>query len=341
MTSCDEPYIGDESIMRPPASKSARMTAAQESRATASLPTLNVIQLPSPMTGTASPVDGTGRVRTPGWLDPTPGHRAVPAATVANERRSLRRCRETVPGNPREFNAGIGSSTRRCSLSMCDQPACHREIASDLWCDDHHFRGVGRHASQRQYRGPVGYEHQIALAAPIGHQRTQRFDLACLVFVPAEEIAKWLGYFSDVPERQLRRFPASAPGTRERAFDGDIARPERLADFPRMPASDLGEISLRAAVVEAHSRRIACTRRRYSMSHEDDLATGFERFPDVGIRDCAVLQKTEAEQRAAHDLDDNGSHAPIRKCSYARHLRAWDLPFHRGFTLPRFTSRLG
>ena len=34
MTSCEEPYIGEESIIRPPASKKARMTSAQASRAT-------------------------------------------------------------------------------------------------------------------------------------------------------------------------------------------------------------------------------------------------------------------------------------------------------------------
>src|SRR5438876_734550 len=63
MTSCDEPYIGDESIIRPPASTKLRITSAQASRAAGSSPTLNVIQLPRPTTGSASPVDGIGRVR--------------------------------------------------------------------------------------------------------------------------------------------------------------------------------------------------------------------------------------------------------------------------------------
>jgi hypothetical protein len=34
MTGCDEPYIGDESISRPPPAKKARMTSVQASRAT-------------------------------------------------------------------------------------------------------------------------------------------------------------------------------------------------------------------------------------------------------------------------------------------------------------------
>jgi hypothetical protein len=62
MTPCEEPYIGEESIMRPPAAKKARITSAQLSRAGLSLPTLKVIQLPSPTSGKASPLDGIGRV---------------------------------------------------------------------------------------------------------------------------------------------------------------------------------------------------------------------------------------------------------------------------------------
>ena len=68
ITSCEEPYIGEESIRRPPSWKKARMTSAHESRPAASSPTLNVIQLPSPMSGSFSPVEGIGRVRSgPGW----------------------------------------------------------------------------------------------------------------------------------------------------------------------------------------------------------------------------------------------------------------------------------
>ena len=62
MTACDEPYIGEESIIRPPARKNARMTAAHSSRSSGSSPTLKVIQLPSPTTGSCSPLEGIGRV---------------------------------------------------------------------------------------------------------------------------------------------------------------------------------------------------------------------------------------------------------------------------------------
>ena len=58
MTACDEPYIGDESISRPPAAKKARITSVQASRAAGSLPTLKVIQLPRPTRGRISPLDG-------------------------------------------------------------------------------------------------------------------------------------------------------------------------------------------------------------------------------------------------------------------------------------------
>src|SRR4051812_45579052 len=64
-TGCDEPYIGDESISRPPNSKNAFITSAQASRATRSLPTLNVIQVPRPTLGSASPLDGIALTPTP------------------------------------------------------------------------------------------------------------------------------------------------------------------------------------------------------------------------------------------------------------------------------------
>lgn len=62
MTSCDEPYMGELSIRRPPAWKKARITSALASRAARSLPTLKVIQLPRPTRGNASPLDGMTRV---------------------------------------------------------------------------------------------------------------------------------------------------------------------------------------------------------------------------------------------------------------------------------------
>jgi hypothetical protein len=65
-TGCEEPYIGDESIIRPPASKNAFITSAHPSRAARSLPTLKVIQVPRPITGSASPVEGIGLVATAG-----------------------------------------------------------------------------------------------------------------------------------------------------------------------------------------------------------------------------------------------------------------------------------
>ena len=77
---------------RPPASKKARMTSAQASRATGSSPTLKVIQLPSPTTGRASPVEGIGLVRMrSGWADATAAASNAAAPVAAKERSSLRR----------------------------------------------------------------------------------------------------------------------------------------------------------------------------------------------------------------------------------------------------------
>src|SRR6185295_2788455 len=92
ITSCEDPYIGEESIRRPPPSKNARMTSAQASRAAVSLPTLNVIQLPSPTTGRASPLEGIGRVRTGDpWAAADRGRRNDPAPAAASEASRVRR----------------------------------------------------------------------------------------------------------------------------------------------------------------------------------------------------------------------------------------------------------
>lgn len=55
--------MGEELILRPPASKKAAITSAHSSRRTGSPPTLNVIQVPSPTAGITSPEEGIVRVR--------------------------------------------------------------------------------------------------------------------------------------------------------------------------------------------------------------------------------------------------------------------------------------
>src|ERR671928_11693 len=85
MTACDDPYMGEESIRRPPAPKKARITSAQASRATGSSPTLKVIQLPSPTSGKGSPLDGIGFVSGAAcWAAAIAGRTsaAVPAAAA-------------------------------------------------------------------------------------------------------------------------------------------------------------------------------------------------------------------------------------------------------------------
>src|SRR5215831_789484 len=92
ITFWDEPYIGEESIRRPPESKNARITCAQASRATGSLPTLKVNQLQSPTAGSSSPVEGIGFLRTrAGWEDVSCGQKSAEAPVAAKARSSRRR----------------------------------------------------------------------------------------------------------------------------------------------------------------------------------------------------------------------------------------------------------
>src|SRR5688572_5738727 len=120
MTACDDPYIGDESIIRPPASKKARMTLVQLSRAAASSPTLKVIQLPRPTTGIASLLDGMRRV----MIGPRAcaalanGHSAVAALPA-------RKCRSS---SRRESVTGVELS----GFGIVQQPTKHRTRMSSL-----------------------------------------------------------------------------------------------------------------------------------------------------------------------------------------------------------------
>ena len=94
-SACDEPYIGDESIMRPPSAKKARITSAQASRAARSLPTLKVIQLPRPTTGSASPVAGIFLVSTSAAAVDCACNRPLPSASghnAAHRHSRSRRC---------------------------------------------------------------------------------------------------------------------------------------------------------------------------------------------------------------------------------------------------------
>src|SRR5215216_314256 len=93
ITFCEDPYIGEESIIRPPAAKNARMTSAQELRATLSLPTLKVIQLPSPTSGSASPLDGIGLVRTAACCAAAIGESMAAAPVAAKACNNPRRLR--------------------------------------------------------------------------------------------------------------------------------------------------------------------------------------------------------------------------------------------------------
>src|ERR671937_296805 len=88
----DEPYMGEESIRRPPESKKAPITCAQASRAIGSLPTLKVIQLPSPTAGSTSPVEGIGLTSTRAcWEDASCAWDSAEALVAASPRSSRRR----------------------------------------------------------------------------------------------------------------------------------------------------------------------------------------------------------------------------------------------------------
>src|SRR5437762_13341551 len=86
----EKPYIGEESIIAPPRSKKLRSTGKSEAAAALSGGTLNVIQLPTPMAGSVSPLAGTACMigaRPCAQTGPDQNGAAAPAATPASKRR--------------------------------------------------------------------------------------------------------------------------------------------------------------------------------------------------------------------------------------------------------------
>ena len=130
MTSCEEPYIGEESIRRPPSRKNARITSAEALRAATSSPTLNVIELPSPTSGSRSPEDGIARVRIePRWAEAVRGLRteAAPAAPIetSSERRLILGMAYLVGSKRMEQSGSFRGSRRKKRRSPKAPPGFH------------------------------------------------------------------------------------------------------------------------------------------------------------------------------------------------------------------------
>ncbi len=121
MTSCEEPYMGEESIILPPSAKNVRMTSAQASRAATSSPTLKVIQLPRPTSGRCAPLEGIARVTIgpgrvdgdagPGYAPARRGRTAAAAPAAASEARKARR-ESMSPGRIRVFSVAFSSNAK-------------------------------------------------------------------------------------------------------------------------------------------------------------------------------------------------------------------------------------
>lgn len=76
----------------PPMSKKVCSTSMRWRRSAGSSPTLKVIQVPIPITGTSTPVEGIARFRTrPGCALATAGSRSRAPAVAAREARKVRR----------------------------------------------------------------------------------------------------------------------------------------------------------------------------------------------------------------------------------------------------------
>src|SRR5688572_2153973 len=162
------------------------------------------------------------------------------------------------------------------SISIHSQPSGDGEFAAALRRDDHHFAGVRRDPGQRDDGRAVRHHDQIAF------RRRERFQLCNLliaVLVAAEKIAEHGGDFVVLAEGERCGLDAPAPGAGDDALDRDRLLAKRLADAPRVRATLVGEVALRAAVLELESRRIAGAGRGDRMADEDHLAAALEQRP--------------------------------------------------------------
>src|SRR5690606_27844124 len=92
-TTCSErPYIGEESTTEPPASTSRPSTSPSSARSAAFGPTSKVCHVPTPTTGSRSPLDGIGRVSSAdlGAAAPVMSGKAALQPAARSSRRRLR-----------------------------------------------------------------------------------------------------------------------------------------------------------------------------------------------------------------------------------------------------------
>src|SRR5262245_40955947 len=131
--------MGEESIRRPPESKKAPITCAQASRAIGSLPTLKVIQLPSPTAGSSSPVEGIGLLRARAcWEDASCARNSAAAPVAAKTRSSRRRLsgdicsiERSIEGAP-SHDRGPRSDAPGCSCRAARVNGLMHKVDDDL-----------------------------------------------------------------------------------------------------------------------------------------------------------------------------------------------------------------
>ena len=105
---------------------------------------------------------------------------------------------------------------------------------------------------------------------------------------------------------RARGLYATAPRAGQHPLDGNAARSERFADASRVRPAGVGEVALRAAVVEPHAGRVARAGRGHGMADEDNLAAAFSSdhsFSSASAGAAASQQERERKQSATTSLD--------------------------------------
>src|SRR5262249_18492672 len=80
-------------------------------------------------------------------------------------------------------------------------------------------------------------------------------------------------------EREPCRIEAAAPWAGQYARDWDFARPERLADLPRLLTARLGQVALSRAVLDLEAGGIPDRADRARVAEHDDLTANPQERP--------------------------------------------------------------
>ena len=150
----------------------------------------------------------------------------------------------------------------------------------------------------------VGDYDQARARAMLAHQGSHLANLVGALAGATEEVAEGRPGLGGI-EGQARGLEAATPGTRQHPIDGDASSAERLAEPAGVAATLIGQVALRAAVVQPHARGIADARGGDCVADQDDLPASPEQVPERLARGGGLRKGQQQRERPAEQCPQN------------------------------------